>query len=130
MRDVPPVIVLEGENVTCINQELEELSQKIKKVETKNAFTEERVKFLLETQHDFDQLESYVELLHQVIRHQQEVISKHIVLIEKFKKQLDIQGHFNAKVAETFLQQEKLNEIIKKRLPEHGAPKTKKRRNK
>ena len=119
MKDVPQVIVLEGENVTCINQELEELSQKIKKLETKNAFTEERVKFLLETQNDFDQLESYVESLHQVIRHQQEVISKHIVQIEKFKKQMDIQAHFNAKVAETFSQQEEMNKMIKKRLLEH-----------
>lgn len=120
MRDVTPIIQLEGEDVTCINQEFEKVHKKLETLKKKNGFSEERIKFLLETQTDFEYLESYVESLHDLIKEQAKQLEKQRIeqikqthlfneskkLIEKISESLEKQQELNKMFFKNF---EKLN---------------------
>lgn len=64
--DISAIIALEGEDITCINQEFQKINLKQESTKKALQFADERIKFLLETQADFDALDTYVESLHKL----------------------------------------------------------------
>lgn len=116
MRDIPAIITLEGEDVSLVNHEFEKVNQTIIKLDKKFKFADERIKFLLQTQADFDNLDTQVESLFAVLKEEKDKNKKLEERIQILEKEAEKNKISNADTTERLEKMEQLSKLMLQQL--------------